>query len=176
MSEETVLKRKDNLSDHESEASRKKEKVNHSFEVLFDDSEDENDLREESDSQKENREANKCDFFGLPPQVKHILTEKRNIHNLYEWQKELMLELNSNYRNVVYSLPTSGGKTLVAELMILKELLLNSKNALLILPYVSIVQEKIRQLSPFASEFNFLMEEYAGPKGVIPPKMRRKFK
>lgn len=63
---------------------------------------------------------------------------------LTEWQQKcLMLESVRKGRNLIYSLPTSGGKTLVAEMLIMKELLCKKRNAILVLPFVAIVQEKV---------------------------------
>ena len=55
----------------------------------------------------------------------------------------------------------------------MRELLCNKNNCLFVLPYVSIVQEKIRSLSPLAAALQFAIEEYAGHTGSCPPRMRK---
>jgi hypothetical protein len=66
--------------------------------------------------------------------VKEIYA-RRGITNFYDWQLEC---LNSpsllNGKNLIFSLPTSGGKTLVAEITLLRWAVLHQKKTLFVLP------------------------------------------
>lgn len=114
---------------------------------------------------KRNR-SSEINFYGLPLEVKAFLLKTKEIEDLYDWQYEcLSLPAFLHNRNVIYSLPTSGGKSLVAEVLILREIMIERKNVILLLPFVSIVQEKIQDLMPFAMHYKFLVEEYCAGKG-----------
>jgi DNA polymerase theta len=71
------------------------------------------------------------------------------IKEIYPWQKQCLLGpgLLDGSRNLVYSAPTGGGKSLVADILMLKRVLEDrNAKALLVLPYVALVQEKVRWL------------------------------
>lgn len=73
------------------------------------------------------------------------------IKTIYPWQKQCLLGpgLLSGDKNLVYSAPTGGGKSLVADLLMLKRVLddtAGEAKAILVLPYVALVQEKVRWL------------------------------
>lgn len=114
-------------------------------------------------------------FFGLTSRHQQFIMKTKRIKGLYDWQEECLgLLAIHDKTNLIYALPTSGGKTLVAEIAMFREILLRKKNVIFVLPYVSIVQEKYQDLMPFASEFHFKIEEYCAGKGSIPPPRNRK--
>ncbi|XP_076056101.1 mutagen-sensitive 301 [Oratosquilla oratoria] len=132
-------------------------------------------LEEEFHNHNSNASFQLGPFYGLPSKVQDLLRSHRGITQLYKWQEEcLRLEAVELHKNLLYCLPTSGGKTLVAEILLMREVLLHRKDAIFILPYIAIVQEKVRGLAPFAVEMNFLTEEYAGSKGTYPPPHRNR--
>lgn len=112
-------------------------------------------------------------FFGLPFKTQVLLQKFRKIDKLHDWQERLMKELLEKDCNMIYCVPTGGGKTIVAELMLLREVVLHNRDAILVLPFISIVQEKMRALLPFAESLGFALEEYAGGKGSYPVKKRK---
>ncbi|XP_065532207.1 DNA polymerase theta [Lathamus discolor] len=82
---------------------------------------------------------------------------------MFEWQAEcLMLGHVLEGKNLVYSAPTSAGKTLVAELLILKRVLETRKKALLILPFVSVAKEKKNYLQALFQDVDVRVEGYMG--------------
>ncbi|KAK3300942.1 uncharacterized protein B0H64DRAFT_27338 [Chaetomium fimeti] len=86
--------------------------------------------------------------YGLPAQLVANFAAL-GIKTIYPWQKQCLggPGLLEGDRNLVYSAPTGGGKSLVADVLMLKRVLEDRKaKAILVLPYVALVQEKVRWL------------------------------
>lgn len=79
--------------------------------------------------------------------TKSIVEEynRKGIRTMFEWQVECLSNTRVlfNRANLVYSAPTSAGKTLVSELLMIKNVLEFKKKSLFILPFISVVREKM---------------------------------
>lgn len=123
---------------------------------------------DEDEGDHDEEEEGEGSLWGLPPAVAEILGQ-RGITQFYEWQLEC---LNSRAflsgENFLLSLPTSGGKTLVAEIALLRCIQVAGRTGLLVLPYVSLVAEKSLALEQFTTALGFRTEAYHSYQGRFP--------
>ncbi|KAL4608972.1 DNA polymerase theta-like, partial [Arapaima gigas] len=100
--------------------------------------------------------------WGLPKPVLEKY-QSLGVVRMFEWQAEcLTLGKVLTGKNLVYSAPTSAGKTLVAELLILKRVLETRRKAIFILPFVSVAKEKMHYLQNLFQEVGLKVEGYMG--------------
>jgi DNA polymerase theta len=64
---------------------------------------------------------------------------------LYKWQEEC-IALGLSSKNLLFSAPTSAGKSLVAEVLLVQSILNSGLKGIFVVPYVSIVVEKLQYL------------------------------
>lgn len=86
--------------------------------------------------------------YGLPSALKANFAAL-GVTSIYAWQASCLLArgLLSGERHLVYTAPTGGGKSLVADVLLLKRIIENpTRKAILVLPYVALVQEKLKWL------------------------------
>ena len=75
--------------------------------------------------------------------------KQNNVHTLHRWQAEALSQpgVLDGTHNLVYSAPTSGGKSLVAEILLVKRAMERpTKVSLVVLPFVSLCEEKAEHL------------------------------
>ncbi|OJJ03195.1 hypothetical protein ASPVEDRAFT_53684 [Aspergillus versicolor CBS 583.65] len=86
--------------------------------------------------------------FGLPNSLVANFAAV-GVTSIYQWQASCLLGqgLLEGKRHLIYTAPTGGGKSLVADVLMLKRIIEDpSKKAILVLPYVALVQEKLKWL------------------------------
>ena len=109
--------------------------------------------------------------WDIPASVSRAYAEC-GVVELYDWQIECLqttaaLEAG---RNLVYSAPTGAGKTLVAEVLAVRTLLHAGKRVLFVVPYVSIVIEKVDYFSRLYGQEGIPVQGYcsgAPPRGGL---------
>ncbi|CAM9598989.1 unnamed protein product, partial [Ectocarpus sp. 12 AP-2014] len=113
-------------------------------------------------------DALKLGTYKIPEQLVESYA-KRGIRGLFRWQAHCLRVDDGKPLgggNLVYSAPTSGGKTLVAELLLLRALLKHSGTmALLVVPYVALALEKRDYLRDVWSPLQLNIQAYHGGEG-----------
>ncbi|XP_023944963.2 DNA polymerase theta [Bicyclus anynana] len=101
--------------------------------------------------------------WGLPYEITSKY-ERKGIVEMFDWQVECLSNSNIllDNQNLVYSAPTSAGKTLVAEILAIKTVLERQKKVIFILPFVSIVREKMFYLQDILSSSGVRVEGFMG--------------
>ena len=59
--------------------------------------------------------------YGLSENTWEIIKKTKGISKLYDWEEECLTQALQTDKNLIYSLTTSGGKTLVAELLMIRD-------------------------------------------------------
>jgi superfamily II DNA/RNA helicase len=125
--------------------------------------------------------CNKWTRLGLTQTFVDLFVAK-GIREPYDWQVEVLTsDTLLKDKNFVYALPTSAGKTFVAEVTLLRRMLKFQRSrrsrwdmsikpckALLVMPYVSLCQEKKEDFEVFGDKAGFLVEAFYNHMGKFP--------
>ncbi|KIX96979.1 uncharacterized protein Z520_07093 [Fonsecaea multimorphosa CBS 102226] len=111
--------------------------------------------------------------YGLPSQLVDNF-ESLGVRAIYPWQSSCLLGrgLLTGEQNLVYTAPTGGGKSLVADVLLIKRVIEDpTAKAILVLPYVALVQEKLRWLRTLVDKVARIVGD--SPDGLSTPTWRR---
>jgi len=93
--------------------------------------------------------------WGLPPTV-IAKYANRGVTTLFQWQVDCLLVNDGKVLrggNLIYSAPTSGGKTLIAELLMLRRIGLNGRGVVLfVVPFVALAEQTTRHCREMFSD------------------------
>lgn len=106
-------------------------------------------------------------YWGIPPGICGKLESMFHITKLYDWQAECLGRVAAGGENLIYSAPTSGGKSLVAEMLMLRAVLCEKRRAIYVLPYISIVSEKADYIRRLTEDVNVKIEQFHGRGTII---------
>ncbi|KKK12879.1 DNA-directed DNA polymerase theta [Aspergillus rambellii] len=114
--------------------------------------------------------------FGLPSSLVANFAAV-GVTNIYQWQASCLLGpgLLEGKRHLIYTAPTGGGKSLVADVLMLKRIIENpSRKAILVLPYVALVQEKLKWLRRIVQDVEkYIDDDNDTPAGPGHPRWKR---
>ncbi|KAK8808870.1 hypothetical protein WA588_004511, partial [Blastocystis sp. NMH] len=102
-------------------------------------------------------------FYGIPQAIINSYYNRHHIASLLPWQSEV-LSIDDDAvlkgRNLVYSAPTGVGKSLVYEILLFRRLLFWHGQCLIVLPFVSLLEEKRRYLEEICEENGIFVDSF----------------
>ncbi|CCW67506.1 unnamed protein product [Phytomonas sp. Hart1] len=108
-------------------------------------------------------------WYGLPWELRALLLTRRGIAGLYPWQTALLARADLRAgRSLVLSLPTSGGKTFLAEMSLFRCLHRRRRSGMFVLPYVALAEEKCGGLRAVGEALGVPVEGHFGSVGRFP--------
>jgi CRISPR/Cas system-associated endonuclease/helicase Cas3 len=113
--------------------------------------------------------------YGLPPALVANFASL-GITSIYPWQASCLLGRGhlTGEKNLLYTAPTGGGKSLVADVLMLKRIIENpQQKAILVLPYVALVQEKLKWLRRVVQDVGKDVSEGDDHPAIPTPAWRR---
>ncbi|XP_059490996.1 DNA polymerase theta [Neocloeon triangulifer] len=129
---------------------------------------DDDDL-ESSFGQLDLGERLKLSAWGLPPSVVKAYRD-RGIDEMFAWQAECMAlpGVWTQTSDLVLSAPTSGGKSLVAELLAAKTVIRRGKKVVIVLPFKALVAEKTNYLKAVFARTGVKVVSFTGNSSACP--------
>ncbi|XP_062540713.1 DNA polymerase theta [Armigeres subalbatus] len=106
--------------------------------------------------------------WGLPAAITKAY-ERKGITELFQWQADCLANAKVilECAHLIYSAPTSGGKTLVSEFLVAKTVVERKRKAIVILPFVAVAREKMFYLQEILAPAGIRVEGFFG--GHNPP-------
>ncbi|CAO4369076.1 unnamed protein product [Caenorhabditis nigoni] len=93
---------------------------------------------------------------------------EQGINYLFEWQLDVLTEANESIdQHLIFSAPTSAGKSIVAELLAWK-VASTGKKVLFVLPYISVAREKLHQIQRCWRRDDIAVCGFIGPQASNP--------
>eukprot|EP00808_Paulinella_micropora_P006044 g7656.t1 len=102
--------------------------------------------------------------WGIPSPICDMYRHS-GVVKLFQWQLDCLSQSGVTHGggNLIYSAPTSGGKTLVAEVLLIRQLIADPKRMVIfVVPYVSLAIEKTRDLQRKLAPLGFVVQGFHG--------------
>eukprot|EP00127_Corallochytrium_limacisporum_P002897 Clim_evm76s142 gene=Clim_evmTU76s142 len=120
--------------------------------------------------------------IGFTPNFKARILRVLGFRSLHTWQESaLRIAVHGPQKNFLYTAYTAGGKTAVALLLVLRDMLVTHKdhqsgNVVMMFPLKTLVTNKVEECEDLGNEFGFEVEVYYGSFGNHPVRIRKRRK